>query len=63
MLRDVLMTIGGLVALLTPLLLWIAWSQWLFWLVIATGCAALLIIYLVIWIAPDGRARARLIRG
>jgi hypothetical protein len=56
MLRDVLMTIGGLVALLTPLLLWIAWSQWLFWLVIATGCAAMVIIYFVIWISPDGRA-------
>ena len=56
MLRSALITVSGLVALLTPLFLWIAWSQWLFWLVIATGCAAMLIICFVIWLLPDGDA-------
>jgi hypothetical protein len=39
--RSILITACGLVALFTPLLLWLAWSQWAFWLIIATGCAAL----------------------
>ena len=51
--RGILITICGLVALFTPLLLWMAWSQWMFWLIIAFGCASLLIIYLLIWSSPD----------
>lgn len=53
MLRSILITACGLVALFTPLFLWVAWSQWAFWLIIATGCAALLIIYVLIWSSPD----------
>jgi hypothetical protein len=52
-LRSILITVAGLVALFTPLLLWMAWSQWMFWLVIASGCAALLLIYVLIWSSPD----------
>jgi hypothetical protein len=51
--RGVLITLCGLFALFTPLLLWLAWSQWTFWLTIAGGCAALLIIYVIIWTSPD----------
>jgi hypothetical protein len=51
--RSALITVCGLIALFTPLLLWTAWSQWMFWLIIATGCAALLIIYFLIWSSPD----------
>jgi hypothetical protein len=51
--RGVLITVCGLIALFTPLLLWLAWSQWTFWLTMALGCAALLIIYALIWSAPD----------
>jgi hypothetical protein len=53
--RSILITACGLVALFTPLFLWVAWSQWAFWLIIACGCAALLVIYVLIWTAPDKR--------
>jgi len=46
--RSALITACGLVALFTPLALWVAWSPWMYWLVIACGCAALVIIYLVL---------------
>jgi hypothetical protein len=52
-LHSILITACGLLALLTPLFLWVAWSQWAFWLIIAGGCAALLIIYVLIWTSPD----------
>jgi hypothetical protein len=53
--RGVLITVCGLFALFTPLLLWLAWSQWTFWLIMALGCAALLVIYALIWSSPDER--------
>lgn len=52
-LRSILVTACGLGALFTPLFLWIAWSPWAFWLIMAGGCAALLIIYVLIWTSPD----------
>ena len=52
-LRSALITFCGLVALFTPLALWVAWSQWVFWLIIACGCGALVIIYLVLEYSPD----------
>lgn len=52
-LHSILITVCGLVALFTPLLLWLAWSPWAFWLCMAAGCAALLIIYGLIWSSPD----------
>jgi hypothetical protein len=53
--RGVLITVCGLFALFTPLLLWLAWSKAMFWLVMAGGCTALLIIYVLIWSSPDER--------
>jgi hypothetical protein len=53
--RGALITVCGLIALGTPLLLWLAWSKAMFWLVLALGCAALLIIYALIWSSPDER--------
>ena len=53
-LHSILITACGLAVLFTPLFLWVAWSQWAFWLIIAAGCAALLIIYVLIWTSPDG---------
>jgi hypothetical protein len=53
--RDILVTLCGLMVLLVPLLLWVAWSKWLFWLIMAGGCTALLVIYVLIWTAPDER--------
>jgi hypothetical protein len=54
LIRGILITVCGLVALLTPLLLWTAWSPRMFWLIIASGCAALLILYVLIWTSRDG---------
>jgi hypothetical protein len=53
--RGALITVCGLFALFTPLLLWLAWSKQTFWLVLALGCIALLIIYALIWSSPDER--------
>jgi hypothetical protein len=54
LIRGTLITVCGLVALFTPLLLWTAWSPRMFWLIIASGCAALLILYLLIWTSRNG---------
>ncbi|MEM7021051.1 MAG: hypothetical protein AAF637_00525 [Pseudomonadota bacterium] len=51
--RSTLITICGLIALFTPLALWLVWSQWAFWLVIAAGSASILMIYFLIWSSPD----------
>jgi hypothetical protein len=51
--RGILITVCGLIALFTPLLLWVAWSKDLFWLIVAVGCAALLIVYALIRSSPD----------
>ena len=53
--RGALITVCGLFALVTPLLLWLAWSKETFWLTMALGCIALLIIYALIWSSPDER--------
>jgi hypothetical protein len=51
-LHSILITACGLGVLLTPLFLWVAWSPWAFWLVMAGGCTALLIIHALLW-TPD----------
>jgi hypothetical protein len=48
MLRTVAITVCGLIALMTPLLLWTAWSRPMFWLIILVGCAAVLALFLLI---------------
>ena len=52
-LHSILITACGLGALFTLLFLWVAWSPWAFWLIMAGGCTALLIIYVLIWTSPD----------
>ena len=47
-LRDVAITVFGLIALFTPLLLWTVWSRTMFWLILAVGCAAVIAIFLLI---------------
>jgi hypothetical protein len=51
--RSALITVCGLMALFTPLALWVAWSPWMFWLIIACGCAALITIYLLLAYSRD----------
>ncbi len=52
-LREALITIGGLIALISPVVLWTAWSTTVFLGVLATGCGAILVVYaLIVWF-PD----------
>ena len=43
----------GIVALLSPLFLWMTWSPLSFRLVLYGGVSAVLLIYLLIWSSPD----------
>ena len=51
--REALITICGLVALISPVVLWTAWSTTVFYAVLAAGCGAVLVIYLLITYSPD----------
>ena len=53
MIRHIAITVCGLIALVTPLLLWTAWSRPMFWFIIAVGCAAILAIFLLVRWRPD----------
>ena len=53
MLRQIAITVLGLIALFTPLLLWTAWSTGMFWLIVAVGCGAVVAIFLLIQLSPD----------
>ena len=52
-LREALITICGLIALITPVVLWTAWSTTAFYAVLAAGCGAILAIYLLIALSAD----------
>jgi hypothetical protein len=52
-LREAVITICGLIALISPVVLWTAWSTTVFYAVLAAGCGAVLIIYLLITFSPD----------
>jgi len=52
-LREALITICGLIALISPVVLWTAWSKPVFYAVLAAGCGSILIIYLLIALSPD----------
>jgi hypothetical protein len=54
-LRNIAITVCGLIALVSPLLLWTAWSRPMFWLIIGVGCAAILAIFLLIRSWPGER--------
>lgn len=53
MVRRSAITVLGLIALFTPLLLWTAWSTTMFWLILAVGCGAVVGIFLLIRLSPD----------
>ena len=52
-LREALITICGLIALISPVVLWTAWSTTAFYAVLAAGCGAILAIYLLIALSAD----------
>jgi peptidoglycan/LPS O-acetylase OafA/YrhL len=52
-LREAAITVCGLIALISPVVLWTAWSTTVFYAVLAAGCGAILIIYLLVTWSPD----------
>jgi hypothetical protein len=52
-LREAVITICGLIALISPVVLWTAWSTTAFYAVLAAGCGAVLLIYLLIEFSSD----------
>ena len=52
-LREATITICGLVALVSPVVLWTAWSTPVFYAVLAVGCGAIILIYLLISYADE----------
>lgn len=52
-LRDTGIIVCGLIALVTPVLLWIAWSKPVFWAVLMLGCSAILMLTILVWRSRD----------
>jgi hypothetical protein len=52
-LREAVITLCGLIALISPVVLWTAWSTTVFSAVLAVGCGAILVVYLLIAFSPD----------
>ena len=50
---DRVITCCALVALVTPLLLWISWSKTGFFIIIGTTAACVGVIWLLIWLYPE----------
>lgn len=53
LLRDIGITLGGVIALLAPLALWVAWSPAVFSVILLIGCAAIGIVFLLVWLSKD----------
>ena len=53
MLRDIAITLCGLIALFAPLFLWLAWNKAVFWVVLAVGCGAVVAIFVLVRLSPD----------
>ncbi len=53
--RQGLVTLGGLVALATPVLLWISWSITVFYWVLGVGVGGVVLVVAVVWFSPEER--------
>lgn len=54
-LRQRCISICGVIALISPLMLWMSWSPTVFWTVLTVWITALAIIFALIWSSPDER--------
>jgi hypothetical protein len=54
-LRNLAITVCGLIALFAPLFLWIAWDKAVFWVVLAVGCGAVVAVFLLVRLAPEDK--------
>jgi len=43
----------GIIALVSPLLLWISWSKLVFYIVVSTAIISVLIVYIIVTFGPD----------
>lgn len=55
MLRNIAITVCGLIALFAPLFLWMAWNKPVFWVVLAVGCGAVVVVFLLVRLAPEDK--------
>lgn len=55
MLRNVAITVFGLIALFAPLFLWLAWDKAVFWIVLAVGCGAVVAVFLLVRLLPQDK--------
>ena len=53
--RQRCISICGVIALISPLLLWLSWSKLVFWTVLSIWVCALAIVMALIWSSPDER--------
>ena len=53
MLRNIVVMGFGLIALVAPLFLWLAWNKAVFWVVLAVACGAVLAIFLLVRLSPE----------
>lgn len=51
--RQAVISVLGMIALASPLLLWMAWSPLAFRIVLYGGTTAILLLYALIWSSPD----------
>lgn len=52
-LREIAISGLGLIALLTPLALWVSWSPMMFTVILLTGGLAIGAIFLLVWLSKD----------
>jgi Zn-dependent protease len=54
-LRNIAITVCGLIALSAPLFLWLAWDKAMFWAVLAVGCGAVVAVFLLVRLSPEDK--------
>jgi hypothetical protein len=54
---NIAITVFGLIALSSPLFLWLAWNRSVFWVVLALGCGAVLALFLLVRRLAPGEKR------
>lgn len=51
--RQGCVSLCGIIALVSPLLLWISWSKVVFYIVVSTAVISVLIVYIIVRFGPD----------
>ena len=51
--RQGCVSLCGIIALVSPLLLWVTWSKLVFYIVVSTAVISVLIVYIIVTFGPD----------